>query len=64
MQAQDVKTADDARKLIQERDIKFVKIGVFDVPDQAELELRIPVVAVAELNMILRQVAVVPAEKV
>ncbi|HBU96829.1 glutamine synthetase family protein [Thalassospira lucentensis] len=31
MQAQDVKTADDARKLIQERDIKFVKIGVFDV---------------------------------
>jgi hypothetical protein len=33
-------------------------------PDQAELELLIPVVAVAELNMILRQVAVVPAEKV
>lgn len=31
MEAKQVKTAEDARKLIEERQIKYVKVGVFDV---------------------------------
>ncbi len=31
MEARQVKTADDAKKIVQERDIDYIKVGVFDV---------------------------------
>ncbi|MDX1736837.1 MAG: glutamine synthetase family protein [Alphaproteobacteria bacterium] len=31
MNARDVKTVEDAKKIIQERDIKFIKLGLFDM---------------------------------